>query len=61
VPDLRISTLEDLCTALDRAASAAEVRMISSAWSRWASRAYQSWGDELIYDAYRAFDKEGAP
>lgn len=54
--DLRIRTLEELCSALDQAASAAEVRSISAAWDRRESGLHQSWGNELIYDAHRAFD-----
>lgn len=57
--ELRLSTLEDLCTALDRAASAAEVLEISKAWSQRPSPAYERLGYELIYDAFGAFDNRG--
>lgn len=59
-PELHVSTLEDLCKALDLAQSAAEVRLISAAWDRRESRVHQSWGNELIFDAHRAFDAKGA-
>jgi hypothetical protein len=56
--DLRIETLEELCDALEQAATAADVRHIATAWSRRTDRTHQSWGDELIYDAHRAFDRD---
>lgn len=60
MPDLQIRTLEELCSALDQAASAAEVRLISAAWDHRESKVHQSWGDELIFDAHRAFDVKNA-
>jgi hypothetical protein len=59
VPDLRISTLEDLCAALDRVESRVDLNKVIESWRGQQDQSYRRTGFELVYDVHRALAQEG--